>query len=310
MNPSYRRLKPAEFFKEIDTEERAREWVWRSRFGGKDFVCPHCQAESFYALNARPEVRECRSCGRQTRVRAGTIFQDSKLPLLIWVRAVYFVMQGKRGISALELKRQLGMKSYGTAWAMLHKIRHAFADRDKGYKLKASGQTEAIELDGASFGRRTTGNEIEVLVAIESKDWVDERGRAKSRAGFAKVLVAPETKAAVQAFVDEAIETGATVNTDAKPALVALTGVETDHQVMNSDPKVLDRWLPWVHKFISNAKAWVIGTHHGVKSAYLHRYLAEYTYRFNRRHDPDSLFHRALVACAGAAPITLPALLG
>ena len=82
-------------------------------------------------------------------------------------------------------------------------------------------------------------------------------------------------------------------------------GRTRDYQVVANDPVILKRWLPWVHKFISNAKAWVIGTHHGVKSSYLHRYLAEYTYRFNRRHDPDSLFHRALTACALTAPATL-----
>lgn len=63
-----------------------------------------------------------------------------------------------------------------------------------------------------------------------------------------------------------------------------------------------------VHRFISNAKAWIIGTHHGVDAKYLGRYLSEYAYRFNRRHDLDSLFHRALTACALAKPITAQAL--
>ena len=53
-----------------------------------------------------------------------------------------------------------------------------------------------------------------------------------------------------------------------------------------------------MHRFISNAKTWLLGTHHGIDAKYLDRYMAEYTYRFNRRHDPDSLFHRALYACA------------
>ena len=238
-------------------------------------------------------------------MRAGTIFQDSKIPMLTWMRAIYFAMQGKRGISALELKRQLGMKSYGTCWSILHKIREALKQRDEQYKLK-----NIVELDGAAFGKKETGNQTKVLVAVESKDWLDEKGRPKSRAGFAKVLVADETKKNAQDFVDSTIIPGSMVNTDGGPSLTSLKNVDVDFQVTTNDPIVLNRWLPWVHKFISNAKAWIIGTHHGVESEYLESYLAEYTYRFNRRHDPDSLFHRAVTACAFAKPRTAQVLFG
>ena len=78
--------------------------------------------------------------------------------------------------------------------------------------------------------------------------------------------------------------------------------------VVSGDAQACDRWRPWVHKFISNAKAWVNGTHHGIKYKHLARYLAEYTCRFNRRHDVSRLFHRALVACAIAKPVRLHAL--
>jgi hypothetical protein len=74
---------------------------------------------------------------------------------------------------------------------------------------------------------------------------------------------------------------------------------------MYNDPERLDKWLPWVHKFISNAKAWIIGTHHGVSSEKLKLYLAEYTYRFNRRHDTKSFFSRALFACTETGQIKL-----
>lgn len=206
-------------------------------------------------------------------------------------------MQGTRGISALELQRILKMKSYGTTWTMLHKIREALRQRDLQYKL-----SKYIELDGATFGKKETGNQIDVLVAIESKDWIDAKGRPKSRAGFAKVMIGAETKENAQSFVKTAMTAGAMVNTDGSPSLINLKGVDVDYRVVGTDKEVLDHWLPWVHKFISNAKSWLIGTHHGVESKYLAQYLAEYTYRFNRRHDPDSLFSRALAACVLATP--------
>lgn len=302
---SYQRMKAVKISEEIDTEEKARQWVWKSRFGGKDFICPQCEGESFWQHQSRPEVRECDYCRKQIRLRAGTIFEKSKTPILTWLRAIGLVMQGKRGISALELQRQLGMPSYDTIWKMLHKIRESLRQRDENYHLKG-----IVELDGAVFGKRDKENQAEVLVAVESKDWVDEKGRKKEKAGFAKVKVAAETKWEAQYFVNQAIQKDSMVNTDASPSLRSLENVDVDYQVMANDPKALEHWLPWVHKFISNAKAWIIGTHHGVDAKYLGRYLSEYTYRFNRRHDPDSLFHRALTACTLAKPITAQVLFG
>ena len=102
--------------------------------------------------------------------------------MLLWLQAICFVTQGKRGISALELQTELEMKAYGTVWTMLLKIREALRQRDEQYKLK-----NTIELDGATFGRRHTGNQADVLVAIESKDWIDKKGKPKSKAGFGEV---------------------------------------------------------------------------------------------------------------------------
>lgn len=295
----YQKMKAVRLYREINSEEKAREWIWDIKFGGKPFHCPACHGGGYYQHKKNPEVRECKLCHREVRLRAGTIFQKSKTPLLVWLRAIYFVTKGKRGISALELQKELEIKSYPTAWTMLHKIREAMRQRDEVYKLK-----NIIELDGASFGRRETGNQTEVLVAIETKDWVDEKGRPKSRAGFAKVMVAPETKKAAQEFVNQAIQNDSMVNTDGSPSLIDLKNVDVDFQVTGNDKAILDHWLPWVHKFIGNAKTWILGTHHGVDSKYLALYLAEYIYRFNRRHDPDSLFHRALTACVLAQPMT------
>ena len=298
-------LFPAErFFTEITTEAEARTLLWRSRFQGKDFDCPQCHSEEFYALRTRPEVRTCKGCRRQLRLRAGTIFASSKTSLLLWVKALFYVMQGKRGMSAQELQRHLGLKSYGRVWSMLLKIRAALQHRDAGYRVGDG----VIELDAGTFGRRETSNQCDVLVAIETKTWVDAKGHGRSRAGFAKVLVGKETKAHAQQLVDTGVRAGALVNTDGSWSFRNVTGVDVDYQVVSGDRAACERWLPWVHKFISNAKAWINGTHHGVKDKHMGRYVGEYTYRFNRRHDVPRLFHRALVACALAPPIKLCAL--
>lgn len=300
----YRKMKSIKIFKELDSEEKARLWVWLAKFDGKEFVCPKCKNESYYQHRKYPEVRECKKCNFEVRLRANTIFQHSKVPMLTWLKTICFMAQGKRGISAMELQSALEMSSYGTSWRMLHKIREAMRQRDEIYKL-----SNVIELDGAVFGKRHTGNQAEVLIAIETKNWVDDKGRKKSNAGFAKVIVANETKKEAQAFVDTAIEKGTMVNTDGSHSFTNLESVDTDYQITGSNKDIIEHWLPWVHKFISNAKSWILGTHHGVEAKYLGSYLSEYTFRFNRRHDPDSLFFRILGACVYANPKTSQVLL-
>ena len=320
---AYKKMRLTQFFATVNTEERARRMFWRAKFNGKAFECPRCHHERYYEFKARSEVRRCRQCDKNVRVRAGTALAHSKKSLLIWARMIFLMMQDKRGVSALQVKRELGMKSYGTVWGMLHKVRRALANRDERYSL-----SQVIELDGAEFksqapqrkGRRpnppskpappSAKPDTKVLIAIESKEWVDDKGRTKQGAGFAKVMVARETKRFAQDFVEQSIEPGSTVNTDGGSALINLTGIDSDNQIMNGEPEKLSRWLPWTHRFISNAKAWMIGTHHGIKAKYLPWYLAETTYRFNRRHDPDGLCHRALTACALAPHTGLWALTG
>ena len=296
---NYKELRAVEFFKEMNSEARAREWLWKSKCGGKDFECTKCGHEEYWQHKHREEVRQCTSCKAEIRLRAGTIFEHSKTSMLTWVHAIYFVMQSKRGISAMELKRQLNHCSYGTVWTMLQKIRRALWQRNAEYELSG-----LIELDGTTFGKRKTGNQKRVMVAVESIEWVDKHGEVHSKAGFAKVKVTPEKWATVQSFIKENIDPTSKLHVDGARALGDLQNIKSEAMVMDQDKELLDTWLPWVHRFISNAKQWVLGTHHGVSSKYLEFYLSEYTYRFNRRHDMNSLFHRALTACALASPIT------
>lgn len=302
---NYQRFKGMSFFKSFRTEEQVRNFVWKTRFEGKDFVCPHCKSEGYWPYDCEPEIRKCKGCGAHVRLRKSTMFENSKIPMLTWARAIYFVMSSKRGISALELQRRLELGSYHTALGMVKKIRRSLLDRDAKYQL-----TDSIELDGTGFGSAKNNNQREVMVAIETKSWIDAKGREKTRAGFAKVIVADETRKNAENFVSKNIKPGALVNTDAGKAFThaKVKGIDFDYREMDSNREKVDAWLPWVHRFISNAKAWIIGTHHGVRAPYLELYLAEYTYRFNRRHDPDSLFHRAIYAMSQAEPKTLGSL--
>jgi DNA-directed RNA polymerase subunit RPC12/RpoP len=285
------------FFTKIDSEQKAIDLIWQYKSAESVYRCSKCKRKKFYQLISRPEIRECKSCGHHNRVRVGTIFQNSKLPLLKWVRGLYLMMMGKRGISALELQKQLELKTYKSSLLMLRKIRFALLNRDKIYKLEG-----IIELDGAQLGRRETNNDKKVLIAVESKDWIDEHGKEKKKAGFAKVYFGNETKENVEDLIEKDIRMTSEVHTDSSKAFIFADAkkIKMKSKPMLGIAERLQAWLPWVQKFMFNAKSWIRGTHHGVDSSYFELYMAEYTYRFNRRHDAKRFFSRALFACASS----------
>jgi hypothetical protein len=296
----YPRISFRQFAIGINSEQKARNLAWKMKFP-EGFKCSKCSSVKYWELKSRPEVRECSACYSQISLRKDTIFESSKLPILTWMQAIYFVMQDKRGMSALSLMRLLGLSRYETAWTLLMRIRRALMTRDEGYKLKGT-----VQLDGAFYGhvKNEDGLIPTVIIGVESKDWVDAKGKPKAKAGFAKVLVdqfGEETKRTAQTFSKLSLEQSARLQTDGKKMYQKLGRRHEE-----------TRDLKWVNRFISNSKAWILGTHHGLKAPhkYLKYYLAEYSYRFNRRHDPNSLFHRALFASLNTKHVTIPALTG
>ena len=289
---NYQIFSISHFFSNINSTQKAIELVWQYKYGENGFICSKCKSKSYYSFEKRPEVVECANCGFHNRLRVGTIFESSNVPLLTWVRSIYLMMSSKRGISALELQRQLEIKTYKTALTILRRVRTGLLKRDEKYKLCGM-----IEFDGTCLGKKATDNQEEILVAVEHKEYLDNNGEIKSKAGFAKVIVSTETTKNAQAFVNAAIEAGAKLRTDGSRSYgTGLDKVEVNNIPMYNDQIRLDSWLPWIHKFISNMKSWIIGTHHGVTAKYFKDYIAEYTYRFNRRHDVNRLFSRALFA--------------
>ena len=83
----YKKMKFNKILSELDSEEKARAWIWLAKFDGKEFCCPSCSGDKFYQHKKNPEIRECKDCHLYVRIRAKTIFQYSKVPLLIWLKA-------------------------------------------------------------------------------------------------------------------------------------------------------------------------------------------------------------------------------
>jgi hypothetical protein len=163
------------FMARFGTDQQCREYLFTARWP-EGFRCLACGHDDAYALKTKL-VYECVACGKQHSLLAGTIFEQTKTGLSRWFLAIYLVTSSKRGISAMELKRQMGFASYGTAWTWLHKIRKAMLRPDR--KLLA-GRVEADEtlIGGPRPGKPGRGAAGKTLVAgaVETG-----RGKAQGR---------------------------------------------------------------------------------------------------------------------------------
>ena len=140
-----------EFLRCFATEAACAQAVMAARWPN-GFECPKCgeEAHCVISVNFRP-LFQCNGCHRQTSVTAGTLFAGTKLPLTTWFLAIYLISQAKTGLSALALKRQLGV-SYPTAWLVHHKIMCAMAEREDAHQL-----TNVVQMDDAYLGGELSG---------------------------------------------------------------------------------------------------------------------------------------------------------
>jgi len=273
-----------DFMHQFPDDDACRAYLERMRWP-KGFVCPRCQGtESSYIASRR--LHQCAACRYQVSVTAGTLFHATQTSLQKWFLAIFFLARHKQGISALQLQRDLGVGSYQTAWTMLHKLRSALGRRT-GQLLQGVVEADETFVGGArSGGKRGRGapNKSIVVVMVEQREYT---------AGSAALEVAPDASwKSLGPIVRGHIEgANTTVLTDGHRGYSPLQSAGVDHEASVLDtPKAAAEVLPWAHTVISNLKAWLIGTFHGVSHKHLPRYLEEFTYRLNRRWSEDKLF--------------------
>jgi transposase-like protein len=290
-----------EYQEQFGTEEACRKYLFGAKWPN-GFVCPKCGHNECFNITSRNKF-QCKKCTHQTTVTAGTIMDKTRTPLVKWFLAMYLVAEDKRGISALALQREIGV-AYFTAWTMLQKIRSAMGERDKKYVLDG-----VVEMDEAFFGgpaeggKRGRGTEkAAVLVSVSLTEW----GKPK----YARMKVMESVDGAtVKEFSKVHVKPGTEIRTDGLNIYNGLAGEGFVHSPAKFDPKNQAEHLHWTHIVISNAKAFINGTFHGLDQKHLQNYLDEFCYRLNRRFLSNSLFARLAVACALAPPKPYDALI-
>jgi len=250
-------------------EQACREHLFRVRWPN-GFCCPKCGNSTYYFVKGR-DLYQCKECSHQASLTAGTVMHKTRTSLVKWFWAIYFIANDKRGCSSLSIQKAIGV-CYETAWSMSHKIRSAMADRDAEYKLAGLVKVDDAYFGGASEGSSNSGRGTEktpVIVAVS----VDENDHPL----YVKM---------------EVVES---LNQDGARDFAV--------KYVVPDSKIITDGLN-IYTIISNAKAFVAGTFHGLDRNHLQRYLNEFCYRFNRRHREPELFNRLLKACTCARPVT------
>src|SRR6266568_3843185 len=220
---------------------------------------------------------------------------NTKTPLTLWFWAAYLMTTDKRGVSALLLQRQLGLRRYETAWMILHKLRRAMVNSARE-PLRGEVEIDDTWVGGTQAGlrgsRQLKGRRAAlVLVAVE------KRGKASGRL---RMAVIPDFKATtITHFLTQNVAPGSTIFTDGLKTFTGLEEAGYKH-IPRSQPLRIDlrkgakSVVPLADRAIGNLQQWLIGTHHGVSRAQLQVYLDEFVFRHNRRHQPKAAFQTLL----------------
>ena len=286
-----------DFESRFASEQACRDYLFALRWPD-GFGCPGCGHERAWPV--RKVWFECARCGRQTSVTGGTIFQDTRKPLRLWLRALWHITSQKHGASALGLQRVLGLGSYQTAWTGMHKLRRAMV-RPGRERL-----TGVVAVDESCWGAEEEGvigrqTERKALIAVAA----EERGAGLGRLGMQRVKDA--SAASLMPFVEQSVEPGSVVRSDDWSGYDPLKKKDYQRRIVTikHHREQASELLPKVHLAISLLKRWLLGTHQGaVSHEHLDYYLDEFVFRFNRRRSRSrgKLFYRLVQQAVAVEP--------
>jgi transposase-like protein len=260
-------------------------------------VCPHCgeSERQAYRLSVKGTTRrvwKCRACRKQFTVMVGTIFEDSHVPLNKWLLAFYLLCSSKKGMSAHQLHRMLGV-TYKTAWFMAHRIRYAM--QQPPFRAALTGVVEVDETYVGGKRRSPNKRKYKPLDphAPDPRRAKSGRGTDKTpvvllveRGGMARSYrVANVSGAEIKDVIRKNVDRSAHLRTDSFGSYKGLAKEYASHEVVNH----LDEWVRGdVHtntaeNFFSILKRGINGIYHHVSEAHLPRYLDEFDFRYNTR---------------------------
>lgn len=249
---------------------------------------------------------ECKKCRSRTSLRSGTVMQNSNLSFLIWYKTMFLMSLTKKGFSAKEIQKQLGLKRYEPVWSMVHKLRKAMGNRDAQYTLEGmiefdeayfTVESSKIEQEKGIRGKGAVGKQNVVMMAESTALEDFETGKKEKHVRYfkAKVLEGHDSEE-INKTTKESIDNQSIVFTDKSASYIDIADFVELHIIEKSSKETTQQTLKWVHIAISNAKRNLLGNYHKIKRKYLQLYLNEFIYKLNRRYFGEHLFERLIIA--------------
>jgi transposase-like protein len=277
------------------TENEAREYLEGLRWPDGP-ICPHCGDKNVAKLNGkatRPGLYKCRACRKQSTVTVGTIFEGSHISLKKWVMAFAMICASKKGVSALQLQRMLGLGAYKTAWHMAHRIRHAM--QHEPLRGMLNGDVEADET-WVGPRKRGTGKGLKIENKTAVMALVQRNGPMRTR------VIGRVTKDNLKGALDDMVDKKARLLTDELQTYKKLgRAFEGGHEsVCHSKGEYArgDVHCNAAESYFALLKRGIHGAFHHVSKQHLHRYCDEFAFRWNHRKLTDGQRTRAALQLA------------
>jgi transposase-like protein len=259
----------------------AREWLERLLWP-EGPVCPHCgligAAYRLQGKSQRAGLYKCKGCEEQFTVTVGTVFERSHIPLNKWVLAFQLMVASKKGMSAHQLHRMLGV-TYKTAWFMAHRIREALVDSP--FAAMLGGENKVVEVDETYVGGKAANRKNHIPPKAPVLALVERDGYVRSQ------RVASVNAKTLGPILAKNIDKNSYLMTDEHTVYPPIAKAFSGHGTVNHSAEEYVRAHFWhtntVENYFSILKRGIVGTYHHVSEGHLHRYLGEFDFRYNQR---------------------------
>jgi transposase-like protein len=290
-------------------------------------ICPKCGEAKPYTINRKSKTKnkvstfyKCRSCRKQFTATVGTIFEDSHIPLSTWFAAIYLMCASKKGVSAHQIHRMLGV-AYRSAWFMCHRIREAM--KEDGFLLSGTIEVDETYVGGKGVRGHKVARHERHMTDMEARGENPrthilrnrEHARMKKAAVFGMIERGGRVRSMhVPDVSHKTLKPIMITNIDVKNSRLISDGHkvykmirhEMPHDVINHDVEYVrgDVHTQGIENYWSLVKRGIVGTWHHVGVPYLNQYLREFDYRFNRRKTSDEQRFASLVAQVNGKRLT------
>ena len=292
-----------EFEKRFNTEQACMDYLAKMKWP-EEFCCQRCGHREYWISAKRLYI--CTRCETGHSLTAGTVMHGTKKPLTYWFKAMWWFTTRKSGVNAVNLKELLGLGSYQTAWAWLHKLRRCTI-RQNREPLSDDVEVDEFFIGGQKPGKRGRGaNGKTIVLAAVEKDG--------NRFGRIRLQVVPDSSGDVLArFVSMNVIPGSCVRTDGWKGYNFASKNYVHEKVITSKTVDKNSVLPGVHRIASLVKRLVLGTFQGrFGPEHLQSYMDEYVFRFNRRTSRNigKKFMRIVQQVSSSTKITYKQIVG